>query len=201
VNDKGGSMNKLLWAEFRTLPNLLTLSRVLLIPVFSKLLIDGKPRAAFLVFLVAGITDVLDGLAARLTSQKTKLGLWMDPAADKLLLTAAYILLSFPRIGVPNVLPIHVTALVIGRDVLIALTALFLYKTRGQKAFYPTLLGKASTVIQVLAICSVIVCNAFGEKFAFLPWIYDATIVATLASGIQYAWLSRPMFRVRRKQD
>ena len=186
-------MKKALWAELRTLPNLITLSRVLLVPVFAGMLVVGNPRGAFLVFLVAGITDVLDGLAARLKHQKSRLGLWLDPAADKLLLTAAYVLMSIPRISHPNVLPLRLSITVIGRDVLIALAALLLYKLRGQKAFYPTLLGKVSTVSQVLTICVVIVCNALGRTFFLLPWIYDATLVATVASGVQYALLSRPI--------
>jgi cardiolipin synthase len=194
-------MNKAIWAELGTLPNLLTLSRVLLVPVFAFMLAAGKPKGAFLIFFLAGITDVLDGMAARLKRQKSKMGLWLDPAADKVLLTTAYILMAMPRFGGPNVLPLRLTLVVVGRDVLIALAALLLYKLRGQKAFYPTLLGKVSTVIQVLTICAVIVSNALGERFFLLPWIYDATLVATVVSGVQYAFLCRPMISAEKKPE
>jgi cardiolipin synthase (CMP-forming) len=194
-------MNKAFRGEWTTLPNLLTLSRVLLVPVFAGMLVSGRPKEAFLIFLLAGITDVLDGMAARLKNQKSRLGLWLDPAADKLLLTTAYVLMSFPRFVGPNVVPLRLSAVVVGRDVLIALAALVLYKWKGQKAFYPTLLGKVSTVIQVLTICVVVVCNALGEEFFLLPWIYDATLAATVLSGVQYALLSRRMISAGKKPE
>jgi cardiolipin synthase len=174
--------------ELRTLPNLLTLSRILLVPVFLWMMLEKKPVEAFLVFLLAGLTDVLDGLAARLRHQKSRLGLWLDPAADKILLTAAFVLLGLPGLSKPNAIPFHVVLIVIGRDVLIAIAALLLMRLKGQKAFYPTLVGKVSTVSQVLTVLVVLILNTLGRTSFILSWFYDATLAATVLSGVQYAY-------------
>lgn len=186
------------WKELCLPPNLLTLSRVLLVPVFVGLMLAGRARAAFLVFLLAGLTDVLDGLAARLWHQKSRLGLWLDPLADKLLLTSAFVCLGLVRVSRPNAIPFMVVAIVIGRDVLIATGAVVLLKLRGQKAFYPTILGKVSTVAQVLTVLAVLVLNARGTASPLLRWAYDTTVIATVASGVQYLILSLPLFLMRK---
>jgi cardiolipin synthase len=173
--------------ELRTLPNLLTFSRILLVPVFLWMMLEEKPVEAFLVFLLAGLTDVLDGLAARLWHQKSRLGLWLDPAADKVLMTAAFVLLGLPGLSKPNAIPFRVVFIVIGRDVLIAIAALLLMRLKGQKAFYPTLLGKVSMVSQVLTVLVVLIFNTLGRTSFILSWLYDTTLAATVLSGVQYA--------------
>jgi len=177
-----------IWKDLRTLPNLLTLSRILLVPVFLWMMLEEKPAEAFLVFLLAGLTDVLDGLAARFWHQKSRLGLWLDPAADKVLMTAAFVLLSVPGLSKPNAIPFRVVFIVIGRDVLIAIAALLLMRLKGQKAFYPTLLGKVSTVSQVLTVLVVLIFNTLGRTSFILSWLYDTTLAATVLSGVQYAY-------------
>ncbi len=185
------------WKELALPPNLLTLSRVLLVPVFVLMMVAGRARDAFLVFLLAGLTDVLDGLAARLWHLKSRLGLWLDPLADKLLLTSAFVILGLVRVSRPNAIPFTVVAIVIGRDILIALGALVLLKLRGQKVFYPTILGKVSTVAQVLTVLAVLVLNARGTVSPLLRVAYDTTVVAAVASGIQYFILSLPLLTKR----
>jgi cardiolipin synthase len=192
-------MSAKFWKELCLLPNLLTLSRVLLVPVFVWMMLAGRPREAFLVFLVAGLTDGLDGLAARLWHQKSRLGLWLDPVADKLLLTSAFVLLGLHGVSRPNAVPFTVVAIVIGRDVYIAIGALTLFLLRGQKAFFPTLLGKVSTVAQGLTVLAVLASNAWGKTPFILSWIYDVTLVATVASGIQYFILSLPLLARRKR--
>ncbi|HEX2695066.1 MAG TPA: CDP-alcohol phosphatidyltransferase family protein [Acidobacteriota bacterium] len=192
-------MSAKFWKDLSLPPNLLTLSRVLLVPVFVRMMLAGRPRAAFLVFLLAGLTDVLDGLAARLWHQKSRLGLWLDPVADKLLLTSAFVLLGLVRVSRPNAIPFAVVAIVIGRDVMIAIGALILFWWKGQKAFFPTLLGKVSTVAQVLTVLAVLVSNVAGKTPSILSWIYDVTLVATVASGVQYFIMSLPLFGSRKR--
>ncbi len=179
-------MSAKLIKEFLMLPNILTLSRILLIPFFLAMFLEKKPTEAFFVFLLAGLTDVLDGLAARLWHQKSKVGLWLDPAADKLLLTAAFVLLSLPEISRPNVIPFLVVSIVIGRDVLIAIAVLILYRLKRQTSFPPSILGKASTVCQVLTVLLVLLFNALGTTPFILSWMYDTTLVATILSGVHY---------------
>jgi cardiolipin synthase len=192
-------MSARFWKELCLPPNLLTLSRILLVPVFVWMMLAGRTREAFFVFLLAGLTDGLDGLAARLWHQKSRLGLWLDPVADKLLLTAAFVILGLVRVSRPNAIPFTVVAIVIGRDVMIALGALILFWLRGQKAFFPTLLGKVSTVAQVLTILAVLALNARGTAFPYLSWAYDVTLVATVASGVQYFIMSLPLLAKRKK--
>ena len=105
-----------------TIANQLTLLRMLLIPAFVILTIYGEFGWALAVFALAGLTDLLDGVAARMAGQKSELGAWLDPAADKLLLVTTFIVLTLPNIGLVNRIPLWLTVLVISRDVGIVLT-------------------------------------------------------------------------------
>jgi len=146
---------------------------------------------AFYVFILAGLTDILDGTAARIFHQRSKLGSMLDPAADKLLMASAYILLGLPSLKMTNLLPLWLVIIVVARDFLIALTALILNRFRGIKQFRPSLLGKLTTVCQVLLIAVVLFCNILQTTPPFLLWLYLITFGLTFASGIGYAlrWL------------
>jgi cardiolipin synthase len=169
-----------------TLPNLLSLSRVLLTPVFVLMMVQRRPWAAFVVFLVAGATDALDGLAARALKKKSTLGLWLDPIGDKVLLTAAFVVLTIPGLARPHTLPVWLTALCIGRDVAIALGALIIISLRGMQTFKPGLIGKASTICQVFLIYIVLFLNAMGRSHGALRWLFLLTAVLAAASWVQY---------------
>jgi len=187
------------WKECRKLANILTLSRILLIPVFLWMMLRGKPVEAFLVFLFAGLTDVLDGLAARLWQQRSRLGLWLDPVADKLLMTSAFVLLGLPAVSRPNAIPVWVVGIVIGRDVLIALATVLLMRWKGRNTFYPSLMGKVSTVAQVLTVLLVLLFNCVGTSPFILSWMYQTVVVAAVLSGGHYAWLAWPRVEGREK--
>ena len=103
--------------------NQLTLLRMLLIPAFVILVVYGHLGWALVVFVTAGVTDALDGLIARWSGQKTSLGAWLDPMADKLLLVTTFVVLTLPGLGLMNRLPIWLTVLIISRDVVIVLDA------------------------------------------------------------------------------
>ncbi len=105
-----------------TLANQLTLLRLLLIPGFVLFVVYGRFGWALVTFAVAGLTDALDGLVARRANQRTSLGAWLDPAADKLLLVTTFIVLTLPNLGLPNRVPVWLTVLVISRDIAIVLT-------------------------------------------------------------------------------
>ncbi len=94
-----GSAGKERRSEVFTLPNLLSLSRILLTPVFVWMMVQKRPWAAFIVFLAAGATDALDGFTARMLHLKSTLGLWLDPVGDKVLLTSAFVVLTLPALG------------------------------------------------------------------------------------------------------
>ncbi|HVP90712.1 MAG TPA: CDP-alcohol phosphatidyltransferase family protein [Terriglobales bacterium] len=169
-----------------TLPNVLSMSRILLTPFFVGAMIQRRPWPALGFFLLASVTDALDGFTARHFHLKSNLGLWLDPAADKILLTSAFIVLSLPGLGEPNVLPLWLTATVVGRDLLLAVGTFIYIGLRGRTVFRPTLLGKASTVSAVATIFAVLLANALGEKPAFLPWLYVLTAVLAGSSGVYY---------------
>ena len=190
-------MSKKKRSDILKLPNILSLLRIFLIPVFLVLMVNQKITEAFIVFLLAGLTDVLDGFAARLLHLKTKIGAFLDPAADKLLMTASFIILTLPSLNSPNVIPVWLTVSVIGRDLLIASAALVLFKLKGQKTFLPSLLGKTCTVLQVLVPLLVLFLNVRQISSSLLIWLYYLTLIFTLLSAVHYAFigyrmLSRP---------
>jgi len=188
VKGPEGAAGKARRSEVLTLPNLLSLSRILLTPVFVWMMVQKRPWPAFVVFLAAGATDALDGFAARLLHLKSTLGLWLDPIGDKVLLTSAFVVLTLPTLSQPNTLPLWLTAICIGRDVAIALTALVLITLRGKQTFKPVLAGKASTVCQILVLYFVLFCNATGRSPEVLGWLYVLTAILTSVSWVQYGF-------------
>ena len=181
------------------LPNLFSLSRVLLTPVFIVLTVQGKTWPAFWVFLAAGATDAFDGLAARALKMRSDLGLWLDPIGDKVLLTAAFIVLTIPALAQPTTLPLWLTCLCVGRDVAIALGAFIIIARRGMQTFKPGLIGKASTIGQVFMIYLVLFLNATGRTSGALRWLFYLAAVLAAASFVQY--LVRGINLLRRRRN
>jgi cardiolipin synthase len=172
-----------------SLPNLLSLLRMGLIPFFVIAVTESDIAKALGVFVIAGVTDALDGFIARFWKQQTLLGAYLDPAADKLLLTSAYVVLAFDSLTPVVSIPLWVTILVIARDVLIVTTAAALYMALETKSFPPTLLSKLTTAVQVATVVLVLLANVLVDA----PWLADAALWAaylvaalTLASGLHY---------------
>ncbi len=180
-----------------TLPNILTVIRMVLIPVFVSLLFYQRFGWALITFLVAGVTDGLDGLLARRFDQKSQLGTILDPIADKLLLVASFIVLSLPAIipfPHPRHLPIPfwVTAAVISRDVFIVVGATVINMVTGFRGFRPSLLGKINTVVQISAVIAVLVAARFPPLRGYLPTVYTTVFAFALISGAHYVyWASQ----------
>jgi cardiolipin synthase (CMP-forming) len=169
-----------------TIPNLLSLFRMGLVPFFIIAVIDGQPRRALLAFVVAGVTDALDGAIARFWHQQSLLGAYLDPIADKLLLTSAYVVLSFPSLNQGTQIPIWVTVLVIARDVLIVVVALVLFLALGIKKFPPTVLSKVTTAAQVAAVVAVLVSSLAANLEPYALGLVYLVAVLTLGSGLDY---------------
>jgi cardiolipin synthase len=172
--------------RFWTIPNIFSLLRICLIPLFLFLMLQKQILEALVVFAIASTTDVLDGMAARIWKQKTRIGGLLDPAADKLLMTAAIIILSFPSTSQPNTIPLWLTAAIIGRDIAIVSAALLMYKLRGDTKFPPTILGKISTVCQMGVIFCVLLLNVLDKAPEFLVMLYQLTFALTILSGMGY---------------
>ena len=167
--------------------NQLTLLRMLLIPAFVILMVYGYFGWALLVFLAAGLTDGLDGLIARVSGQRTSLGAWLDPMADKLLLLAAFVLLTLPGLGLVNPLPFWLTLLVISRDVLIVLTVAVVNLAIGPRTFYPSAFGKAATVIYIVTVAVTLYFNYLRQPSPLVDLCVYAALAITLISGLHYA--------------
>ena len=170
-----------------TIPNLLTFLRMALIPVFASLLFYGYTGWALIVFVIAGVSDGVDGFIARRLKQETELGTILDPIADKLLMTTAFVVLTLPNIFPPpgKSVPFWVTAAVIGRDVLIVAVAGAINIMTGFRGFQPSWLGKLSTTVQVAAVTLILVAVVFGHTF-YLPTTYFIVVLLAFASGFHY---------------
>ncbi len=171
--------------------NQITLLRLVFVPVFAILVLDQSYRAALAVLTAAAISDVLDGTVARLLKQVSPLGVALDPVADKILMTTAYLTLAFR-----GALPWWLTILVLSRDVAIILTALLISLVAGYRPFYPTSLGKASTVAQVVTIFAAVSHEAHVPHISaelVTVFVYLAAAL-TLASGIHYLIVRRQRY-------
>src|SRR6188474_3524409 len=138
-----------------TIANQITLLRMLLIPAFVIQVLYGELGWALATFITAGITDALDGLIARRAGQRTSLGAWLDPMADKLLLVTTFIVLTIPAIPLTNHLPLWLTVSVISRDIVIIGVVAIVNLAVGPRTFRPSMWGKMTTAALILT--SVIV--------------------------------------------
>jgi len=171
-----------------TLANQLTMLRMLLVPVFVLLTLYGEFGWALLTFIFAGITDLLDGLAARQTGGKTDLGAWLDPIADKLLIGATFVVLTLPNIGLVNRLPLWLTITVLSRDVGILLTVAIVNLAIGPRTFRPSPLGKLATAVFVLSCVVVMYFNFLGHVSMWVDVAIWTSLLITIASWVDYVW-------------
>ncbi len=171
-----------------TWPNLLSALRVALVPLFIIAIIEGRPAWAFALFALAGLTDLLDGYIARHHQQQSVLGAYLDPAADKLLITAAFILLSWPGVHLGLQIPIWVTVLVISRDVIIVTVVLIVRLTVGLKSFPPTSISRWNTGFQVAAILAYLLTGMTQEVDLLAKAVLAVMVALTAASGLEYAY-------------
>ncbi len=181
--------------QFWTAPNQLTLLRLIFIPFVIINVLDNDWKWALGLLVAAGLSDALDGALARLLNQRTMLGQYLDPIADKLLLSSLFLVLSFVK-----KIPWKYTVLVFSRDVIIIATCMVLYATVGFRDFRPSIIGKINTVCQICAVFCVILAQAFPA-----PWVLTlqkfflyATFTFTCISGVHY--VLRTGYRLRRAE-
>jgi cardiolipin synthase (CMP-forming) len=172
--------------QFRAAPNLLTLLRLFIIPFLVIEILDGNFGVAFALFVLAGISDAFDGLLARWLSQQTTLGLYLDPIADKLLLSTLFLVLTHV-----SLIPRYVTVLVFSRDLGILLISTLLFATNTLRDFRPSIFGKINTVVQIFALLAILAQRAF--PLTEIPIVTEVLVrsIAFLAplSAAQYAWI------------
>jgi cardiolipin synthase len=189
-----------------TVPNLLTVFRMVLIPVLVTLLLYRRFSLALAVFILAGLTDGLDGLLARRFSQQSQLGTILDPIADKLMLVTAFIVLSmrsvFPQ-PLPGHLPVPfwVTVAVISRDVFIIVGAAAINIMTGFRGFRPSWLGKLNTIVQIAGIAAIMFAASVPHYTGYyLPTVYAAVFILAVLSGLHYIFFASRLMNEDRKQ-
>ena len=168
--------------------NQLTLLRMLLIPGFVILVVYGYLGWALVVFATAGLTDALDGLIARRSGQKTRLGAWLDPMADKLLLVSTFVVLTAPNLGLTNPLPIWLTVLIISRDVGIVLTVAVVNLAIGPRTFRPSVYGKIATATYILTASVAMFFNYRRYASPVVDVFVYASLAITVVSSLHYMW-------------
>ena len=170
-----------------TIPNFISLGRVILVPVIFYLLIENQTEAAFYVFLIAGISDGIDGFLAKRYGWATELGAYLDPLADKLLLVS-----MFAAMGRQGLLPLWLVIAVISRDILIVIGVTLTWILGQPVSIKPHIVSKANTTAQIVLVAMVLADEAYGFGLSnlrlLLVWI---TFVLTMVSLAAYtvAWI------------
>jgi cardiolipin synthase (CMP-forming) len=182
--------------QFWTAPNQITLLRLIFIPFVIISVFDGDWSWALALLFAAAISDALDGLLARALHQQTLLGQYLDPIADKLLLSSLFLVLSFVR-----KIPWKYTVLVFSRDVCIVATAIVLYATVGFRDFRPSIFGKINTACQIAAVFFVVLSQVLRASWVMIAvkvFLY-ATFTFTTVSGVHYVLLTG--YRLRKEHE
>ena len=165
------------------IPNSLTIFRILLIPVYIGLLVYERFNEAMIVLLVAGITDALDGTIARAANQRTPLGAFLDPLADKLLLTSGFVTLSSIHL-----IPSWVTIVVVSRDAMLLLGTAVAHFTESPIDIAPTFLGKGTTFLQLAYVLLVIFLSSRQMELDALNPLLFGMVAFTICSGCHYLY-------------
>jgi cardiolipin synthase len=160
-----------------TVANQLTFLRILVIPAFVLLITYGYLGWALLAFIGAGLTDALDGLIARRANQRTSLGAWLDPMADKLLIVTTFIVLTLPAVEVTNHIPLWLTILLISRDIVIVGVVAIVNLAVGPRTFRPSFLGKLATATYLVVSIVFMYFNWRQER----SWVVTAAVYLALA--------------------
>jgi cardiolipin synthase (CMP-forming) len=166
-----------------TIPNLITLARILLTPLFVIFLIQGRYSKALVVFVLAGLSDLADGLIARVWQQKSPLGAYLDPLADKLLMAASFVTLSIYR-----QIPSWLTVIVLSRDVTLGLGVLIFRLADYQMVIRPSLAGKWTTTFQIATVGLVLLGKVWPLPVAVLRVFFWITGILTAITGIDYVY-------------
>jgi cardiolipin synthase (CMP-forming) len=172
-----------------TVANQLTILRMGLAPLFVVLVLSRELRWALVVFVVAGLTDALDGLIARLGGQQTTLGAMLDPVADKILLSSSFVALTWSP-GLALSIPAWLTVVTLSRDAIIVISVAIVNLTLGRRVFYPSLLGKACTGAQLLTVAVVLLLNALPAQLPAVRYVFAVTLGLTVVSALHYVYLA-----------
>ncbi|MBI9084611.1 MAG: CDP-alcohol phosphatidyltransferase family protein [Desulfobacterales bacterium] len=172
------------------LPNILTLSRILVSPLLVIFLIRGMYGHALLIFALAGVSDGLDGLLARWLDQGTLIGAYLDPIADKILIMSAFISLA-----VLGIAPPWVAVIIISRDILIVIGMVVLSFNHIRVEIRPSLVSKFNTCAQITLVIAILIDRVFSDSLGMLPWLCWVTAGLTILSGLHYIYKGMNIFQ------
>ena len=164
-----------------TVPNLITIMRIILTPLFVIYLLGDEFLPALVLFIIAGLSDAADGFIARVFDQKSKLGAFLDPLADKILLVSAFLVLAAKGLIRP-----WLTVIVISRDILIMLGVLLLFLNNQEFKGRPSVWSKMTTLLQLVTVFAVLTKDHFSYLYHYSQWLFWATGILTIASGLLY---------------
>jgi cardiolipin synthase len=172
-----------------TVANQLTILRMALVPFLVLTVLQREFTWALVIFVVAGVSDLLDGLIARLGHQKTTLGAMLDPVADKLLLSSSFIVLTWGS-ELESRIPLWLTVITLSRDAIIVVSVTVINLTVGRRIFFPSFLGKATTLAQIVTAGIVLLQNALATEYWEAKYLFYVTVVLTVASALHYVHLA-----------
>jgi cardiolipin synthase len=175
-----------------TIPNGITLLRLALTPFFVLAVLEGNARLALVLFSIASVSDLFDGLLARTLGMRSQFGAYLDPIADKVLLVTGYVVLTWPGLNGVRI-PVWLTVMALSRDILIVVMSLVMYLAADVRQFLPTMVGKATTVAHVVTIFLVLIANVEEVAEPALLAVYYTALALTLISGAHYLWRSATM--------
>jgi len=158
---------------------------------------EGRFGFALAVFFLASLTDFADGYVARRYKQQSRLGRFLDPLADKLLTTAGFVVMAIPHQGFASI-PVWLAVAVVGRDLIIVLGSLVVFRLTKFKDFKPTLLGKINTLVELGLIVWFLVFHTTGRLIFLLPYLYAIVLASLIISGAEYIFRGAGILRRHR---
>ena len=181
-------------SEILTAPNQLTLLRMVFLPFIVLNLLDRHYKVALILFVLAGLTDMLDGLVARKFHQQSRIGEYLDPIADKLLLSTMFMVLA-----ILHLIKWRYTVIVFSRDICILGVSAVLYVIAGLRNFRPSLFGKMNTLSQIAAVFFVMLYLVVRTRWAFFGRVLflEMTFAFTILSALHYVILVGQRLRVQ----
>ena len=182
-----------------TLPNFITLFRMAITPFLVLAVNDHDFQLALWILIVGGITDAVDGWLARTLNARSVIGAFLDPIADKLMLTVAYVSLTIPQ-GQQVLIPLWLAIMALFRDFLIVLVAVILYAVEGVKSFPPSILGKATTFMHVVTVCVVLLANLVTVQGLVLTVCFYVSFALVILSGFNYLYRASRFIEAARQE-
>jgi cardiolipin synthase len=171
-----------------TLPNFLTFARLASLPFLVMAILDGRHGVALAIFLVAAVTDIVDGYVARRFGMGSPLGAWLDPIVDKLFLVSTFVVFALPSTPTRLHIPIWLLVLMIFRDVFIVVICLVLFLALGIRDFPPSILGKLTTFLEISTVVAILLVNVGRMPVIVATTCMQLVAVFATVSALHYSW-------------